>query len=320
MLSISVRTYERWKRHPEGDRRRGPKTKPANKLSEAERQSVIEACCSKEFVDKSPKQIVPLLADRGIYLASESTFYRLLKSKKLLTHRENSRAPTHARPLELIANSPNQIWSWDITYLKSNVLGMFFYLYMVIDIYSRKIIAWDIASFESAEISVALIKRACLKEGVQKNTLFIHSDNGGPMKAATMLATLRRLGVMPSFSRPNVSDDNAYSEALFKTLKYRPWYPNKPFETIDAASDWVGNFVKWYNTEHLHSGINFVTPEDRHEGRDILILEKRKLIYEQARLKNPTRWSTTIKQWDTVEVVALNSLNHAKNDFIDNPA
>lgn len=191
---------------------------------------------------------------------------------------------------------------------------MFFYLYMVIDIYSRKIIAWDIASFESAEISVALIKRACLKEGVQKNTLFIHSDNGGPMKAATMLATLRRLGVMPSFSRPNVSDDNAYSEALFKTLKYRPWYPNKPFETIDAASDWVKGFVKWYNTEHLHSGINFVTPEDRHEGRDILILEKRRQVYKLARANNPKRWSAAAKSWQNIDFVALNTINGAQDE------
>lgn len=271
-------------------------------------------------MDKSPRQIVPILADRGVFIASESTFYRVLKSKKLLTYRESSRAPSHARPQELIANAPNQIWSWDITYLKSNILGRFFYLYMVIDIYSRKIVAWDIADYEGADISSAMIKKACLREGVQKNNLFIHSDNGGPMKAATMLATLKRLGVIPSFSRPHVSDDNAYSEALFKTLKYRPWYPNKPFQSIEAAVTWVENFVRWYNTEHLHSGINFVTPEDRHQGRDIFILEKRKRVYEQARSQNPKRWSSAIKRWEMMEVVALNSLNHPKNTFIDKPA
>lgn len=135
------------------------------------------------------------------------------------------------------------------------------------------------------------------------------------MKAATMLATLKRLGVMPSFSRPNVSVDNAFSEALFKTLKYRPWYPNRPFESVSAASSWVENFVKWYNTEHLHSGINFVTPEDRHQGRDTLILEKRKAVYEQARNQNPKRWSAETKNWEVVEVVALNSLKHAENDL-----
>jgi len=257
-----------------------------------------------------------MLADRGVYVASESTFYRLLRAKELLNHRENSHPPLHHRPLELIANAPNQIWSWDITYLKSDVLGFFFYLYMAIDIYSRKIVAWEVAEYESAETASKMIKKACLREGIQKNNLFIHSDNGGPMKAATMLATLKRLGVMPSFSRPNVSDDNAFSEALFKTLKYRPWYPSKPFESASAASNWVENFVKWYNTEHLHSGINFVTPEDRHQGKDILILEKRKAVYEQAKLQNPKRWSSEIKNWEPVEVVALNSLKHAGNDFM----
>ncbi len=315
-----MRTFERWRKFPSGDLRRGPKTKPANKLTDDEKKIIIELCCSKEFVDKCPRQIVPTLADRGVYVASESTFYRLLKAKELLNHRENSHPPRHHRPQELLANAPNQIWSWDITYLRSNILGMFFYLYMVVDIYSRKIITWEVADYESAEISTAMIRRACLREGIQKNSLFIHSDNGGPMKAATMLATLKRLGVMPSFSRPNVSDDNAFSEALFKTLKYRPWYPTKPFESTDAASDWVENFVKWYNTEHLHSGINFVTPEDRHMGKDILILEKRKAVYEQARSQNPKRWSAAIKSWEAVEVVALNSLNNAENDFMNTTA
>ena len=191
---------------------------------------------------------------------------------------------------------------------------------MVIDIYSRKIIAWEVAEFESTEFSTKMIKKACLREGIQKQTLFIHSDNGGPMKAATMLATLKRLGVMPSFSRPNVSDDNAFSEALFKTLKYRPWYPSKPFASVGAAAVWVEHFVKWYNTEHLHSGITFVTPEDRHQGRDELILEKRRTVYELAKSQNPTRWSADIKNWKCVEVVALNSLKQVENDFMTTPA
>lgn len=312
-----MRTFERWRKNPAGDLRRGPRTKPANKLSDEERKAVVETCCSKEFVDKNPRQIVPLLADRGIYLASESTFHRLLKLKELLAHREKARPRTHHKPQELVANGPNQIWSWDITYLRSNVLGMFFYLYMVVDIYSRKIIAWDLAAFESCEISARMIREACLREGVQPHSLFIHSDNGGPMKGATMLNTLKRLGVMPSFSRPNVSDDNAFSEALFKTLKYRPWYPDNPFQSIDAAADWVENFVRWYNTEHLHSGIKFVTPEDRHQRRDILILEKRKAVYELARGQNPKRWSAATKNWEYVEVVALNSLKQPENEFMN---
>jgi transposase InsO family protein len=313
---LSRRTVERWRINPAGDRRRGPKTRPANKLSEEERQTVIAVCCSKEFVDKCPRQIVPILADRGTYIASEATFYRILKAKKLLEYRGPARSPTHQRPEELIANAPNQIWSWDITYLRTSVLGMFYYLYMAIDIYSRKIVAWDVAEYEGAGVASRMIRRACLIEGVQRHQLFIHSDNGGPMKAATMLATLRHLGVMPSFSRPNVSDDNAFSEALFKTLKYRPWYPDKPFVSVQAAKEWVKTFVEWYNREHLHSGINYVTPSDRHEGKNIFILEKRRAIYEFAKKQNPKRWTTKAKQWVNVESVALNSLKSSEIHFI----
>jgi putative transposase len=286
-LSIGTRTFERWRGNPEGDLRRGPKTKPANRLTDPERQRVLDVVCSKEFWDKNPKQIVPKLADRGLYLASESTFYRLLRATQMLAHRDRARPPAHERPKELIAHAPNQVWSWDITYLRSRILGMFYYLYLVIDIYSRKVVAWELCDHESSEVAAEMITSACQAEGVQENQLFIHSDNGGPMKGATMLATLRRLGVLPSFSRPSVSDDNAYSEALFRTLKYRPWYPSKPFCSIEEAKDWVTEFVRWYNTEHLHSGIGFVTPECRHQGKDVLILEKRKRVYELARRQNP---------------------------------
>lgn len=174
--------------------------------------------------------------------------------------------------------------------------------------------SWEVAEFENAHISSKMIKEACQRENIPKHSLFIHSDNGGPMKAATMINTLRRLGVMPSFSRPNVSDDNAFSEALFKTLKYRPWYPEKPFSSIQSASQWVEHFVAWYNTEHLHSGINFVTPEDRHQGRDIFILEQRKRVYEAARSKNPDRWPTmATRAWENIKVVVLKSSKEVKN-------
>jgi transposase InsO family protein len=183
---------------------------------------------------------------------------------------------------------------------------MFFYLYLVVDIFSRKIVGWEICDHESSEVAAEMIGRACLKEGIQKNQLFIHSDNGGPMKGATMLATLRRLGVLPSFSRPSVSDDNAFSEALFRTLKYRPWYPRKPFSSIEEAEAWVTEFVRWYNTEHLHSGIGFVTPECRHHGEDVLILEKRKRLYELARRQNPNRWTKSTRDWRVTPYVQLN--------------
>lgn len=258
---------------------------------------------------------MPILADRGIYVASESTFYQVLRDRKLLAHRSKSSPPRHSRPKELVAAGPNQVWSWDITYLRSNVLGKFFYLYLVVDIYSRKIITWDIERFESAEVSSKMIRRACRAEEVKKQQLAIHSDNGGPMKASTMLATLRRLGVLPSFSRPSVSDDNAFSESLFKTLKYRASYPRGPFKNIEAARAWVADFVKWYNSEHLHSGIGFVTPLDRHEGRDKEILKKRRAVYLEAYLNNPGRWiGKTPRFWESISFVTLNPINELADE------
>jgi putative transposase len=259
-------------------------------------------------VDKTPWEIVPMLADRGIYIASESSFYKVLREQQLLAHRLNSNPPKHERPKELIAHAPNQVWSWDITYLKSPVLGMFYYLYMVVDIYSRKIIDWEIRDRESVETSSMLLARACQQEGVEKDQLFLHSDNGGPMKGATMLATLQKLGVVASFSRPKVSDDNPYSESLFRTLKYRPTYPTRAFKSIEDAVIWVEGFVQWYNYEHLHSGIRFVTPASRHALQDQAILERRALTYSEARRKNPARWIKKTRNWDPVLSVVLNRL------------
>jgi putative transposase len=162
---------------------------------------------------------------------------------------------------------------------------------MFMDIYSRKIVGHRVYECESMEHSASLVEEVCLKERILKDQLIIHSDNGGAMKGATMLATLQRLGVVPWFSRPRVSDDNPYSESLFKTMKYCPAYPSKPFSSIEEAQSWVNEFVDWYNNEHLHSGIKFVTPSSRHEGRDEEILEKRKQVYEKAKRNNPSRWS-----------------------------
>lgn len=256
----------------------------------------------------TPKQIVPRLADKGIYIASESTFYKVLKSKQLLAHRSEVLPRRNSRPKELVAVAPNQVWSWDITYLKSNIMGQFFYLYLAIDIYSRKIVAWEIAERENSETSSKMIRKACLAEGVQRHQLFIHSDNGGPMKGATMLATLQKLGVLPSFSRPRVSDDNAFSESLFKTIKYNSRYPRKPFESVDEAKVWFRGFKDWYNETHLHSGINFVTPATRHAMLDGKVLEKRKKVYLAAKAAHPSRWRRGLRNWNPVPYVSLNAV------------
>lgn len=187
------------------------------------------------FRDLAPSQIVPILADAGVYLASESSFYRILREAKLLSHRGRAAVATHQRPTERVANGANQVWSWDITYLKSPVKGQFYYLYLVVDVWSRKIVGWAVHEVDSSDLAAALVREAVIREGVAPEALVLHSDNGGPMKGATMLATLQWLGVVPSFSRPRVYDDNPYSEALFRTVKYRPEYPQQPFVSLEDA-------------------------------------------------------------------------------------
>ena len=307
IMGLSARTIIRWRQLGGGqDQRKGPLTAPANKLSEQERVQIIDISNSVPFRDLSPKQIVPKLADQGVYLASESTFYRVLKEHKMLAHRQASKPAVNHRPKEHVAAGPCQVWSWDITYLQTSVKGLFFYLYMVIDVWSRKIIAAQVFAEESMDHSSMLLAHACMIQGVQPEELVLHSDNGGPMKGATMLATLHKLGVVPSFSRPSVSNDNPYSESLFRTMKYRPEYPSKPFADIEQAQSWVDGFVFWYNTQHMHSSIRYVTPDDRHFGREEHILANRRKVYEKARSRNPDRWSKNIRNWNPVHQVWLN--------------
>jgi transposase InsO family protein len=248
-----------------------------------------------------------MLADEGIYIASESTFYRILRSENQLTHRQLSRPAKHHKPKAYEASKANQVWTWDITYLPTQVRGLYLYLYMIVDIYSRKIVGFSVHDKESSEYSSGLITQACLDENVTRDQLVLHADNGGPMKAATMLATLEKLGVVPSFSRPSVSDDNPYSEALFKTLKYHPTFPIfTKFATISDARIWCIKFVEWYNNQHLHSALKFVTPQQRHSGMDKIIRAKRHAVYQIAKKQHPERWSGKTRNWEVLETVSLN--------------
>lgn len=316
-VGVGQRTLQRWRLRPMlEDGRKGPIQAPANRLSSEERAKIIDITIRPEFCNKSPHQIVPALADRGEFIASESSFYRVMKAQEVFAHRGLSQPKKMHRPKPFEATKPNEVYSWDITYLLSSLRGQYFYLYMFIDIFSRKIVGWRVHDRESADLSSALLSEICFKEGINENQLSLHADNGGPMKGATMLVTMQKLGVVPSFSRPSVSDDNPFSESLFKTLKYCPQYPTKPFASLLEATIWVEAFVTWYNTEQLHSGINFVTPLSRHEGRDVNILEKRKLIYEEAKEKNPSRWSGKIRNWERIETVKLNCLKHETESTI----
>jgi len=273
------------------------------KLSETERKSIVEVCCSEEYVDCNPHEIVVSLLDKDIYIASPSSFYRVLKEDGLLHHRSNSRKGVHSTaPSELQADGPHQVFSWDITYLKSPIRGIYYYCYMVIDIWSRKLVGWEIHDRESSELAEAMFTR--LKRELQLNNVCLRSDNGAPMKGGTMIATLYSLGILPSYSRPRVSDDNPYSEAAFKTLKYTTGYP-KFFHTIQEARIWTADFVNWYNTEHKHSGIGYVTPEDRHSGKGRKILTERNKMMTVAYARHPERWSTAARSWDYQEVVYL---------------
>ena len=307
-LGLTARTVQRWRAQPDGgaDLRRGPNTTPANKLSDRERDEVVRVANAPEHRNLSPKQIVPKLADQGTYIASESTFYRILEERGLLAPRGASKPRTVSRPDELLTTGPNQVWSWDITYLPGPVKGTFFYLYMFLDVWSRRVMKAVVHEAECSEAASRFFAEACVEHDIDANELVLHSDNGGPMKGATMLATLQSLGVVPSFSRPSVSNDNPFSEALFRTLKYVPSYPRKPFDSVDAAWAWVERFVDWYNHEHQHCGIGFVTPNARHRGFDIDVLEARREVYEAARARNPERWSSSTRAWDAPALVALN--------------
>lgn len=307
LLGITSRTLQRW-HQPEGlvDKRQIRQYTPANKLSDDERHQVLAVSNSDLYAHLAPCQIVPRLADCGQYLASESTFYRILREEGLLRHRSRSRPKTHHKPKELVATAPNQVWSWDATYLPTTVRGIFYYLYLVMDIFSRKIVGWTVQPLESSEQASWLMQDICDAEGISKDQVILHSDNGAMMKGAVLLATLQKLGVTTSFSRPAVSNDNPYSESLFKTLKYCQIYPAKPFDSIGQSRAWVGKFVHWYNKEHYHSALKFMTPTQRHQGGSAKISMQRENVYQLAKKLHPERWSKNIKNWHLPKKVVLN--------------
>jgi putative transposase len=306
LLGLSARTVERWRGAHAEDARHGPRRAPANKLSGAERRGLLATVNTAAYRELSPHQIVPRLADLGRYLGSESTIYRVLRAAALLAHRGRAKVPVRHAPRAHIASGPDQVWSWDITYLKTPVRGLFVYLYLLMDVWSRKIVGWNVYAVESAALAATLFTDTCAAQRLDPRGIVLHADNGGPMKGATMLVTLERLGVLASFSRPRVSNDNPFSEALFRTLKYRPEYPTQPFADLAAARAWVATFVRWYNTAHLHSAIRFVTPADRHAGRDTALLRARQAVYDAARDRHPERWSGDTRNWNPIAIVTLN--------------
>ena len=310
---IDRRTLQRWRARCaaiNGDGRpQAVRAIPLNALSQAEREQLLEVANQSRFCAMPPARIVPMLADEGVYLASESTFSRVLRSQGQSAHRGRAKQPRTLRPASThIALAARQVWCWDMTYLPTAILGRWFYLYLILDLYSRKIVGWEVHDTDDSSHATHLVKRTALSEGIATLDIkpVLHGDNGSTLKATTVLSMLQWLGIKPSYSRPRVSDDNAYAESLFRTAKYRPEFPRKGFETLDAARAWAMSFVGWYNFEHRHSGIQYVSPAQRHAGEDADILAKRHELYLRARTRHPARWSGATRNWCPVGAVTLN--------------
>jgi len=313
-LGITERTYYRWARLKKetgsyaDQRPLAERPEPVNKISSEERQKILDTVNEPEYASMPPCEIVPALADKGEYIASESTFYRVLREEKMQNHRGRTSKPVHRPITSWKATGPNQVWMWDITYLRGPIKGSFYYLYLISDLYSRDIVGWEVWDEESAENASILIQRASLAQGrFSTEPLVLHSDNGSPMKGATMLATLYQLGITPSNSRPRVSNDNPYAESLFKTLKYRPNYQPSGFASIEEARKWCRLFVNWYRYEHHHSGIGFITPAQCHNGEGDAIMANRRKVYEAAKAAHPERWhGRDIRNWTVPAEAYLN--------------
>lgn len=313
VAGIDLRTLQRWKRHnglQTGDRRPvAVHRTPSHALSDEERATVLQVANEPRFADMPPARIVPMLADEGIYIASESTFSRILRAHGQVQHRGRSRPPQPRRhPQTHIATGPNQVWCWDMTFLPSVIVGCWFYLYLIMDLYSRKIVGWEVHAKDDSHYAAQLVERTALAEGIAAcdKRPILHGDNGSTLKATTVLAMLDWLGVSPSYSRPRVSNDNAFVEATFRTAKYRPEFPAQGFVDLTSARQWASVFVHWYNCDHRHSGIRYVSPAQRHAGEDRVILAKRHAVYQEARNQHPSRWSGKTRNWDVIEAVALN--------------
>jgi len=270
---------------------------------------MVELANAPRFASTSPARIVPALADEGLHVASEASFHRVLREHGQMRHRGRARPPRTAGPPSThVATAPGQVWCWDVTFLPARVRGRWFYLFLILDLFSRKIVGFEVHDTDQAEHAAHLVRRTALAEGIHARAVrpVLHGDNGPSVKGTTVLAMLRWLGIAPSHSRPRVSDDNAYAEALFRTAKYRPDFPNMGFADLAGARRWAAGSARWYNHEHRHSGIRYVAPAQRHAGGDGAILAARHALYQRAREAHPRRWSGRTRDWTPIGAVTLN--------------
>ncbi len=286
-LGVSRASFYRRQRPTPGHQR--PRARPARALCESERLQVLGVLASPRFVDRSPAEVVATLLDEGTYLCSERTMYRVLAANRSVRERRNQlQHPTYTKP-ELVATGPNQVWSWDVTKLLGPKKWTYFYLYVLLDIFSRYVVGWMVADRENSALAGRLIEETCHKQGVKPQVLTLHSDRGAPMTSKCTAQLLADLGVTRSLSRPQVSDDNPFSEAQFKTLKYHPGFPGR-FAGLNEATVFCRTFFPWYNTEHRHGGIAMLTPDDVHHGRSQTVLAQRQCLLKAACIAHPERF------------------------------
>ena len=293
---------------------------PEHAVSPQEGAALLAVANEPRFASVPPARIVPLPADEGVYLGSESSMARVLRAHRQNARRGRAKTPKATRPPTThIATTPGQVWCWDMTYQPANVMGRWF-LYLILDLYSRKIVGAEVHDCDDADHAVHLVRRTALAERIAtlQTKPVLHGDNGSTLKATTVLAMLQWLGVKPSYSRPRVSDDNAYAESLFRTARYRPEFPAQGFASVDEARTWAAEFVRWYNVDHRHSGIRYVSPQQRDAGQDRAILAARHELYTQARQRNPARWSGNTRDWLHIGVVTLNPERDAVVNFAAN--
>ena len=315
MMDIDLRTYWRWKNNPLGDKRKGAVKSIPRKLTEQEHTAIIDLFCNYENKDKTPYELYfALLEEDKRYIASISTIYRVLREANQLHHRGNCKPrKKHSQPPEVVATGPNQVWCWDITWLPTEVKGIFLYAYMIIDIWDKSIVGWEIHDHENEQLARELFLRMQVKYNL--HGIHLHSDNGNPMKGMSLLAFLYSMKVSVSRSRPGVSNDNPFIESFFKTLKYSVCYPGK-FRSIEHARTWMADFVDWYNNKHRHSGLDYLTPYQMRSGKQHELFTTRNKVIMAAYKDHPERWSNAPKQWEDAHTVYLNPSAETKKRLL----
>jgi len=288
-VGASVATIYR-RRRPAEPRPPRPRPTPDRALTEPEREAVLGVLHSERFVDVSPEETYATLLDEGTYLCSTRTMYRILAAKHggVRERRDQLTHPAYAKP-ELLAERPNELWSWDVSKLKGPAKWTWFYLYVILDVFSRYVVAWTVQYRENGQIATALIEQASEQQQITPKILRLHADRGGPMRSKPVAFLLADLGVTKTHSRPYTSSDNPYSESNFKTLKYRPEFPAR-FDSIEHAREHCRQFFRWYNGEHRHSGIGLMTPAAVHHGHAQQLYDQRAVVLAEAYARNPERF------------------------------